>query len=250
MKEKSLRLQEKESIRVLITGANGAVGTVLTEGLKDKFKIVPLDIAPNRETEFIVDVSDIQMLDAAIQKIGKIDSIIHLAANANDKTTWGDVLRNNIIGTRNTYECARKYGVRRIVFASSTHLFGKYPQYPDKLSKNPISIDAPHRPDGFYGISKGFGEDIARYYYDAFGIQTIIIRIGSLQKDNIPVRPYHLLWLSHRDAVQIFEKAVATPIEFGAYYAISVESTVFDIEPTKRDLGFTPQDTQLPEKIK
>lgn len=179
--------------------------------------------------------------------MGKIDSIIHLAGNPDENAPWEDILKDNIIGTKNLYHCAQKFGVRRVIFASSTHLFGRYEEYPDKLSKQPISVDAPHRPDSYYVISKGFGEDLARYYYDTFGIQTISIRVGSVSKDNSFVRPYHFLWLSHRDAIQVFEKALTSDVKFGAYFAISVKPTIFDMEPTRKDLGFKPKDAKLPK---
>ena len=176
---------DKKLGRVLITGANGTIGSVLTEGLAKKFDILKLDIVgeENNETTVAVDISNIEALDTAFSKMGHVDSIIHLAANADEEAPWEDVLKNNIIGTRNIYDCAQRYGVKRIVFASSTHLFGMYPQYPDKLTETSIPVDAQHRPDSYYGISKGFGEDLARYYYDAHGIQTISIRIGSVSKD-------------------------------------------------------------------
>lgn len=240
---------DKKLERVLITGANGTIGFLLAKGLARKFDILKLDIVgeENNETAFAVDISNIEALDAAFNKMGHVDSIIHLAANANEKASWEDVLKNNIIGTKNIYDCAQRHGIKRVIFASSTHLFGMHPQYPDKTTGIPIPVDALHQPDSYYGISKGFGEDLAHYYYHTYGIQTISIRIGSVSKDDVPVRPYHLLWLSHRDAIQVFERALASKIEFGTYFAISVEPTIFDIEPTKRDLRFHPRDTKLPD---
>lgn len=242
--------REKKNGRVLITGSKGTIGSLLTRGLAEKFDVLGLDLIgnPNLKTEFVVDISNIESLKSAFDAAGEIDFIVHLAGNPDENAHWEDILKNNIVGTRNIYECAQKYGVKRVIFASSTHLFGKYPQYPDKPSIEPISIDAARRPDGYYATSKGFGEDIARYYYDTYGLQTISIRIGCISPDNTCEKPYHLLWLSHNDAVQVFEKALLSEVEFGVYYAISVDDTIFDIEPTKTDLGFSPEGTPSKEK--
>lgn len=42
-----------------------------------------------------------------------------------------------------------------------------------------IDTDCLKRPDGYYGISKSFGEDMAQFYFDRYGIETVSIRIGS-----------------------------------------------------------------------
>ena len=73
----------------------------------------------------------------------------------------------------NLYEAARKHGVKRIVFASSNHVTGFYRQ--DEV----ISPHDPMRPDGFYGLSKAFGENLAQLYLDRYGIETVSLRIGS-----------------------------------------------------------------------
>ena len=71
------------------------------------------------------------------------------------------------------YEAARKHGVRRIVFASSNHVTGFYRQ--DEV----IDPRMPMRPDGHYGLSKAFGEQLAQFYFDRYGLETVSLRIGS-----------------------------------------------------------------------
>lgn len=70
------------------------------------------------------------------------------------------ILQANIVGTYNLYEAARKQGVRRVVFASSNHVTGFYRQ--DEV----LTPSSPMRPDGLYGVSKAFGENLARFYFD------------------------------------------------------------------------------------
>ncbi len=85
----------------------------------------------------------------------------------------GAHLQANIIGAYNLYEAARKQGVKRIVFASSNHVTGFYRQ--DEV----VGLKDPAPPDGLYGLSKAFGEDLSRFYFDRYGIETVCLRIGS-----------------------------------------------------------------------
>lgn len=237
--------QEPKKQKILITGSKGVIGTVLTKSLAEDFVVIQLDkqIQSNNTTEFSVDIADQEALEEVFQSIGQINYIIHLAANASPEASWEEVLRNNIIATKNIYENAREYGVKRIIFASSTHLVA-YEGYP-KISPlgRPITPIDPPRPDSDYGTSKGFGELLARQHYELYRIETICIRIGAVSKDNKPIAPYEKLWLSHNDVAQVFRKALETDMPFGIYFATSEnEGPIFDISQTKQDLGYSPLD--------
>lgn len=69
----------------------------------------------------------------------------------------------NIGGTYHLYEAARQAHVKRIVFASSVHAVGFYEQL------DVIDASVPQRPDTLYGLSKAFGEDLARLYWISMG---------------------------------------------------------------------------------
>jgi len=224
--------------KVMITGALGRLGKVLVEGLKDCCKLVLVDINAG-EGVVKADVSNMESLEQMFDKVGTVNYIVHLAGTAEHDADWEIVLKNNIIGTYNTYEYARKHQVGRVIQASSTHIFGLYPEYPDKPSGKPIPVYAERRPDSDYAVSKAFGEDLARYYYDRYGIETIVIRIGALGDEDKQYPPYHLLQLKYADAVQIFRLALETDILYGIFYAISGKSPVFDMRSTRDRLGFT-----------
>ena len=105
----------------------------------------------------------------------------------------------------NLYEAARKSGKPRIIFASSNHAIGCYPQT-ELLDSNALA-----RPDSFYGVSKVFGEALASMYYDKFGIETASIRIGSCFKEPMNHRMLST-WLSHEDFVQLIDRIFTIPI--------------------------------------
>lgn len=229
---------------ILLTGANGRIGRVLSASLTEKFDIVRLDKQTTDEEMLGVDIGNIDELRQAFSNMPAIDAIVHLAANPNADAPWEEVVKNNIIGTQNMYACAREFGVKRVIFASSTHLVGAYEGYP-KTSPlgRPITVFDAARPDGDYGASKGYGELLARQYFDLYGIESICIRIGALGDTNEPTPPYEKLWLSYDDAAQVFEKALRTNIPFGIYFATSEnDNPVYDIELTKQDLGYNPTD--------
>jgi NAD+ dependent glucose-6-phosphate dehydrogenase len=238
--------QEPKKGRILLTGSKGTIGTILRESLREEYDIVELDrqATTNEPSEFAADIADEQAVEQVFQNAGPLDCVVHLAASASHETPWEEVVDNNIKGTRTIYECARKFGVPKVVFASSTHLYGAYEGYPQTSPLDrPIAVHDPYRPDSDYGTSKGFGETLARQYYDLHGIQTIGIRIGSVAPDNQQVPPYEKLWLSHRDTAQVFKKAIETDIPFGMYFATSEnERPIFDITATRQDLAYMPDD--------
>lgn len=236
--------------RILITGSRGKIGRVLAKALPDSFDVYGLDIVgEENERNYKADISNYEELDKVFLKIGPIHSVIHLAADPREGADWKSVLKNNIIGTRNVYECARKHGIRKVIFASSNHVTGAYEGFPPALHKqeNPskISINHPLRPDSDYGSSKVFGEAVARQYFELYGIKSICLRLGSVLRDDDPTRDERdmKIWLSHRDLIQLVRKSLLSDIGFGIYYGVSNNKGMFwDISNAKEEIGYEPRD--------
>ena len=239
-------------MKILITGISGRVGEVLKRGLIADFDIYGIDIKPTMSQEriFTCDISDLSELVNMFKKLPPIDCVIHLAADHRVDASWESVLKNNIIGTHNVYECVRLFSIPRVVFASSNHVTGMYEGIPPKLhlEENPNMITVsgnPVRPDGDYGSSKVYGEAVARQYFELYGITSICLRIGSLLADDNPTCSPRLkkTWLSHRDLVQLCKKSLSTSVPFGVYYGVSGNSGKFwDISDAEKDLGYMPDD--------
>ncbi|MBW1694878.1 MAG: NAD(P)-dependent oxidoreductase, partial [Deltaproteobacteria bacterium] len=171
--------------RLLITGSSGKIGSILAEGLSDLFEIFGVDlIASPRKRTFITDISNHEQLSDVLRKIVPLPYIVHLAADPRVGAEWDSVLRNNIIGTKNLYEVAKKYEVKKIVYASSNHVTGAYEGISPTLHKQSesktITTRDLVRPDSDYGTSKIFGEAVARQYYELYGIHSICLRIGNV----------------------------------------------------------------------
>ena len=223
--------------RVLITGAAGRIGTVLRTQLRDEFRLRLTDIHLiqdlQTDEEFIrLDLADTDGLEAAMQGI---DTVIHLGGIP-DESEFARILQANIAGTYNVFEAARKARVQRIIFASSIHAVGFYPR------SETIDSSVLPRPDTLYGVSKAFGENLARLYFDKYGIESVCIRICSFEERPQDLR--HLsTWLSHDDAVQLFRRCIlADSVGYSVLYGVSGNDRSWFVNPDAERLGYRPRD--------
>jgi nucleoside-diphosphate-sugar epimerase len=235
------------TLRVLITGINGNIGTILHEAFKNTYDVYGVD----QEGEFSeqvlsANIANYPEIAEAIQKLSPIHAI-----NPKVNASWEDVLHANIVGTRNVFEAAREFQVRRVIFASSNHVTGAYEGFAEDLhlhkqhEPRKISVEDPIRPDSDYGVSKAFGEAVARYYCARWGIEAICLRIGVVLPNDDPTRNLHnrKIWLSHRDLVQLVEKSLISNVVFGIYYGVSNNRGAFwDISNARMELGYQPVD--------
>ena len=240
------------ALRILITGIHGLIGTVLRKAFQERYEVYGLDRdGPFSDRVVQADIADYQDLAGAVRKFLPLDAIVHLAGDPSVQASWESVLQANIIGTRNILEAARELQIPRVVFASSNHVSGAYHGFePESHTFTEpgapmISPDDPVRPDSEYGVSKVFGEAMARYYSDRWGLKAICLRIGAVMEDDDPTRDpqNRRIWLSHRDLVQLVEKSLTTHVNFGIYFGISNNQGAFwDISNARADLGFEPVD--------
>jgi nucleoside-diphosphate-sugar epimerase len=152
-------------------------------------------------------------------------------------------LKNNIIGTHNVYEAARTAGVKRVVFASSNHAVGGYEQGLAEGEK--VTTNDPPKPVSYYGVSKVFGEALANMYYQRYQLESICLRIGSVNKQNRPAESSRerRIWISHRDLVQLFHKSLEAKVGFGIYFGVSGnKDTYLDINNAIEELRYWPED--------
>ncbi|ADZ89366.1 NAD-dependent epimerase/dehydratase family protein [Marinomonas mediterranea] len=228
--------------RILLTGAAGNLGKALRKqlaGWADELRlsdIVTIDDLQEGESFVNCDISDLQ---AVIELVKDCDGIIH-AGGQSIEGTWDNILDRNIKGTYNIYEAARQQGVKRVFFTSSNHLVGFHER--ETLLDN----DSPMRPDSLYGVSKGFGEVLARYYYDKFGIESTLARIGSCFPE-IPNRRMLSTWLSERDLADLIKTTFdADRLGCTMVYAVSNNKAVWCDNRHASFIGWQPQDSSEP----
>jgi uronate dehydrogenase len=192
--------------RILFTGAAGNLGRRLRERLHEFADVVRLsdlaDIGPLAAHEEFVQC-DLADRDAVLRMCEDVDAILHFGGISTEEA-FSPIMQANILGVVNLYEAVHKLGIRRVVFASTNHTMGMY--------KTTDQVDAtmPTRPDGYYGLSKVFGEQVARYYWDRFGIETVCIRIGYCWPEATNHRQL-VTWLGLDDLVQLLRRSLLTP---------------------------------------
>ena len=132
---------------------------------------------------------------------------------------------------------ARGAGTRRVVFASSNHVTGYYKQ------SETITADHPPRPDGMYGVSKAFGEDLSRFYFDRHGIETACVRIGSSFPEPVDRRML-ASWLSHGDLYRLVTACLTTPmLGHTIVFGMSDNPVSWWDNARARHVGYRPQDS-------
>jgi len=227
---------------VLLTGAAGALGRVLTGPLRQRFGTLRLSDLPGplaalgEPGAVACDLADVAAVHALLEGV---DAVVHLGGVAVEGP-FEPILQANIRGVHHLYEAARRQGTRRIVFASSNHVTGGYAQ--GRLTHP----DDPPRPDGNYGLSKLFGEGTARLYWDRYGIETVCLRIGTVTpEDRPPDRRALSIWLSHADLVRLVVASLTAP-EVGFLVAYGMSDNPrgwWDTREAWARLGYTPQDS-------
>lgn len=200
---------------VLMTGANGTVGTAVADGLDRDF--VTLDVEGGADYEG--DVADYGAIRPAFE--GR-DAVVHLAGYASTDATWEKALTSNVVGTANVLRAADEAGVDRVVFASSNHVVGMY--------------ESDHAPELY---EPGYDHP----YGDAeLGVETGEWERGSEAYDEQVARMRGTR-LSRRDCAGLVECCLTADREFEVLYGVSDnERRWFDIERAREAVGCDPRD--------
>ena len=247
-------------MKIAVTGAAGQIGSRLCEDLARDHEIVRIDIQGVGEP---IDVLD---LDGLTRALAGSDTVVHLAGKVAVKASWDDT-HENLIGTYNAFEAARRAKCNRVIFASSNHAVGMYevdgaPHIYEVASGFLLRTDVPIRPDGLYGVWKTFGESLGRYYCDEYGLKVACLRIGAIRKDDTPEpkdysqeatwlkltdaekrKRMKSVWMSQRDLARLVRAIVASDVPFGIVYGVSDNATRFwDLEAGRTLYGFWPLD--------
>ena len=108
-----------------------------------------------------------------VRLLADADCVVHLAAQAGVRASWGRSFRiyteNNVLATQLVLEASRAAGVPKLVYASSSSVYGDTDQLP-------MREDANCRPVSPYGVTKLAGEQLCRLYFRNHGVPTVSLR--------------------------------------------------------------------------
>ncbi|MHB1461988.1 MAG: SDR family oxidoreductase [Armatimonadota bacterium] len=170
-------------MKILVTGGAGFIGSNICDALIERGDtVVCLDNFSTGKREniqhlltnpqFLLIEGDIRNLDTCLQSCEGVRAVSHQAA-------WGSVPRSiempleyeevNIRGTLNMLEAARRQGVQRFVYASSSSVYGDSPTLPKKEGQEGRVLSP-------YALTKKVDEEYARLYHNLYGLHTVGLR--------------------------------------------------------------------------
>jgi uronate dehydrogenase len=224
--------------KLVLTGAAGRLGSYLREPLSKLCdELVSTDLAEDIGKTYPGETyvkANLEDLDAMVAVLEGADMVVHFGA-IGDEAPFETLLGPNFIGAYNVWEAAHRNGLRRVVYASSIHAVGMHKK------TDFIGIDAPHKPDTFYGLAKCFAEDLASLYWDKRGLESVCMRILSCAQVTNPRAVG--TWLSYDDLIQLVERAIDTPVTgFSIVYGVSNNDRAPVDNAKANHLGYHPKD--------
>jgi len=168
-------------VKVLVTGGGGFIGSHLVERLlNDGHDVRVLDnFATGKRENLLAFRDDVEIVEGDLQSYERVHTavrgseiVLHQAALPSVPRSVQDPLTSNavnVIGTLNVLLASRDEGVRRVVFASSSSIYGANPDLPkhEGLALLPMSP---------YAVAKLAGEGYCRSFHQVFGLDTVAIR--------------------------------------------------------------------------
>jgi len=172
----------------LVTGAAGFIGSHLCEKLLHSgFSVIGIDSFTDyysrelkkKNLSFLLGKQKFEFIKGDINHINinkyieKSGTVFHLAAQAGVRASWGDYFatytKNNIESTQKILEACKKGNMKKIVYASSSSVYGNTPELPMKET----SCLFPHSP---YGVTKLAAENLCSLYYENYGVPVVSLR--------------------------------------------------------------------------
>src|SRR5438874_922363 len=167
--------------RYLVTGGAGFIGSHLAEALLDQGESVRMldNLATGKETNLAalqgraqLIRGDLRNLEAVRAAVEGVEVVFHQGALASVPRSIADPVTSleiNINGTQNVLQAARDAGVRRVVYASSSSIYGNTPTLPkhEQMQPHPVSP---------YGIHKLTGELLCEVFTSIYGLETVALR--------------------------------------------------------------------------
>jgi nucleoside-diphosphate-sugar epimerase len=216
---------------VLITGSNGIIGSVLRDGLKDKYQIRGVDLP-----------DDISHYGVLWSQMAGVDTVVHLARRFDIQAERRmRIYPQNVQIDVNIFTAVVKAEVKRLVMASSVHA----DDHRDPTTPRPLGIPGSYYPATPYGVYKLIGEEVGKALSRQFDFEFIGVRFGGVTRDDSVKtgEGQTATWLSHDDLVGAVDACLATepvPRRSTVFYAVS--NNADRIHDTANPFGWKPKD--------
>lgn len=165
---------------ILVTGGAGFIGSHVVDRLVEMDEVIVLDNLSSGKKEFVNEKAELHVIDLAEDSISEflrgVDEVWHLAANPDVRIGAerpDEIYRNNVLATYRLLEAMRKANVKRIIFTSTSTVYGeaKHIPTPEEYPTHPISL---------YGASKLACEALIESYCHTFDFQAYIYRFANV----------------------------------------------------------------------
>ncbi len=226
-------------MKIFVTGNKGILGKGFNERYGKKYEIIGYDIQDN---------NDILDYDNLKNKMYSCQQVVHLAAIPKPVVgkMFDDYFNINVRGTLNVVKAAVENKLARVVYASSTTIYGieKGIPFQTPIKENQPFVSQYLKADDLscrdvdlsYHLSKVMAEQILAWYGLNKKIQTIALRFGPIDKVFLGTS------VSMNNATQAIRLALESPNEFW-YEPLSIVDDIkhLDISKARKNLGYDPE---------
>ncbi len=169
-----------EGKRVLVTGGAGFIGSHIVDALVDQgaeVRVLDSFVTGKREnlahhTQVEVVEGDIRDLDTCQRACEGVSVVLHQAALGSVPRSLklpSDTFASNVLGTANIFTAARDQGIQRVVYASSSSVYGDSQELPKREGREGTPLSP-------YAVSKQMNEELAAIYARCFDLEPIGLR--------------------------------------------------------------------------
>jgi UDP-glucose 4-epimerase len=178
--------------RSLVTGGAGFIGSHIVDKLIEldhEVIVIDNESSDSHEHFYWNKLSqnyklDIRDYDAIAPLFKGIDYVFHLAAESKIQTAIQNPIATaevNIIGTNNVLQAARESQCSRVVFSTTSAIYGQ-------INEPPLREEMPRDCLNPYSVTKASGEDLMKMYSNLYGLETVCLRYFNVYGDRQPIR--------------------------------------------------------------
>jgi uronate dehydrogenase len=183
--------------------------------------------------------ADLNEALAIVRQAEGCSTILHYGGVAVERP-FEEIIGPNLRGLYHIYEAARREGAR-VVFASSNHTIGFHERPQGNAAR--LDYDCQFRADGYYGLSKAYGELMGRMYWDKHGVENVNVRIGSCLPKPSNARGLST-WLSYPDLARMMIRCIlAERVGHAVIWGASANPASFWAQDHRDRIGWQPEDS-------